>query len=88
MNQNFKRYCNVLDKNVFSSKVKTQQQQNTKSNTQNSLSEQGIEPGTSRTPVGCGASGPPRQLKVSMVVKIFKCFNAMGRNVNKQSRKF
>ena len=29
---------------------------------------------------------PANQLRVSIVVKLFNCFDAMGRNVNKQSR--
>jgi len=29
---------------------------------------------------------PPSQLRVTIEVKLFNCFDAMGRNVNKQSR--
>jgi len=77
-------------KMCFFKKVKTQQ--NTKSNIKilvcdspDRKSNPGIEPGTSRTSVGCIISGPPNQQKISIVVKLFKCFNAMGRNVYKQS---
>ena len=37
-------------------------------------------------PKRCVTTAPPSQLRVSIVVKLFKCFDAMGRNVNKQSR--
>ena len=32
-------------------------------------------------PVGCVTSGQLSQMKISFVVKLFNCFNAMGRNV-------
>jgi len=70
------------DKQCVDKKVKTQQQQNTKSNIK-SCPEPGIEPGTSRTQVRGLIYTPPSQLKVSIVVKPFNCFNAMGRNINK-----
>jgi len=47
--------------------------------------ETGIEPG-SRTPVGCVTSGPPSQLQLRSVVKLFNCFKAIGWNVNKESQ--
>ena len=50
------------------------------------MPEQRIEPGTFRTQSGCVTSAPPSQLRLSIVVKLFNCFDAMGRNVNKQSR--
>ena len=62
-----------------------QQQQNKKSNIK-TLARSGFEPGTSRSQSGCITTAPPSQLKVTIVVKLFKCFDAMGRNVNKQSR--
>jgi len=34
---------------------------------------------------GCVAYAPPSQLIVTVVVKLFNCFDAIGRNVNKQS---
>ena len=46
---------------------------------------QGIELGTSRTQSGCVASAPPSQLRVFMVVDLLNYFDAMCRNVNKQS---
>jgi len=50
------------------------------------LPEPGIEPGTSCTKSGCVTTAPPSQLRVSIVVKLFTCFDVMGRNVNKQCR--
>jgi len=50
------------------------------------LPQTGIEPGTSRTQSGCVTFAPPSQLRVTIEVKLFNCFDAMGRNVNKQSR--
>jgi len=44
-------------------KVKTQQQQNKKSNIK-PLSEPGIEPGTACTQIGCVTTAPPSQRKV------------------------
>jgi len=44
------------------------------------------EPGTSCTQSGCVTSATPSQLRVSIVVKLFNCFDAMGQNVNKRSR--
>jgi len=46
----------------------------------------GIEPGTSGTQSGCVTTAPPSQLRVLIVVKPFNCFDALGRNVNKQSQ--
>jgi len=48
------------DKNCFRQNVKIQQQLNTKSNIKIIL----IESGTSRTPVGCVASGPTSHIKL------------------------
>ena len=62
------------------------QQQNTKPNIQIFVGTGPIEAGTSRAQVGCVTSGQTSQLKVTIVVKLFNCFNAMCRNVNKQSR--
>jgi len=47
-----------------------------------------IEPGTFRTQSGhvTSAPPPPSQLRISIVVKLFNDFDAMGQNVNKQSR--
>jgi len=50
------------------------------------MPEPRFEPGTSRTQSGCVTSAPPSQLRVTIVVKLFNCFDATGRNVNKQSR--
>ena len=75
-----------MTNNVFlTTKVKTQQQQN-KNQTYKLLPEPGIEPRTFCTQSGCVTTAPPSQLKVSIVVKPFYCFDAMVRNVNKQSQ--
>jgi len=50
------------------------------------MPDPGIEPGTACTQSGCVTTALPSQLTVSIVVKPFNCFNAMGRNVNKQSQ--
>jgi len=63
---------------------KTKKKQTKK--TLKSLPKPGIELGTSGTPVRCVTSRPPSQLKVLVIVKLCTCVNAMGRNVNKQSR--
>ena len=52
----------------------------------NIKTEPEIEPGTSCTQSGCVTIAPPSQLKVSIEVKPFNCFDAIGRNVNKQSQ--
>ena len=67
----------------FGAKSKTQQQQNKKSNIK-TLTEAGNW--TRDTQSGCVTIAPPSQLRVSIAVKLFNCLNAMGRNVNKQSR--
>jgi len=56
-------------------KVKSQQQQNKKSNIKNSCWSRGFEPGTSCTQSGCVTTAPPSQLGVSIVVKLLNCFN-------------
>ena len=48
------------------------------------LTEPGIEPGNCFTQSGCVSTAPPSQVRVLIVVKHFNCFEAMGRNVNKQ----
>ena len=35
---------------------------------------------------GCVTTAPPSPLRVMIVVKLFNCFHAMGRNFNKQNR--
>jgi len=65
----------------FGQKVKQQQQQQQQQNTESNikpLSEPGIEPGTFCTQSGCVTTALPSQLRLSIVVKPFKCFNAMG----------
>ena len=74
-----------MTNNVFrDKKVKTQQQQNKKSNIKN--------PGSwtrdLSQPKRCVTSAPPSQLRVSIVVKLFNYFDAMDHNVNKQNRIF
>ena len=62
----------------FGRKSKTTKQQNKTSN-KIPLPEPGIEPGTSRIQSGCVTSELPSQQKVTIVVKLFNCFDAMGR---------
>ena len=49
---------------------------------ENFLAEPRIEPGTSLTPVWRVTTRQPRQVNVSIEVKLFTCFNVIG---NKQS---
>jgi len=48
-----------------------------------SMPEPGTEPGTSLTAVWSLTSWTLRQLNVSIVIKLFNCFNVNGRNINK-----
>ena len=57
-----------------------------KNQTLKTLPEPRIEPGTPCTQIGCVTTAPPSQLSLSIEVKPFNCFDAMGRNVNKQSQ--
>jgi len=71
----------------FDEKVKAQLNNNkTKKANLKPLPEPGIELGTTRTQSGCVTSAPSNQLRVAIVVKLFDCFHAMDRNVNKQIR--
>jgi len=84
MNKHCKRDCKILWQIMsFWQKIKSQ---HNRTQNQPCLPEPGIEPRTSRTTVGCVTSGTPSQQKVSMVVKLFNCFNAMVQNVNKHSK--
>jgi len=76
-----KELQNFVTNHVFWTKSK-----NTKTTKSKPLPEPGIEPGTSRNQSGYVTSAPPSQLRISIVVKLFNDFDAMGRNVNKQSR--
>jgi len=67
----------------FWKKVKTTIEKN---QTYKPFWEPGIERGTSRIQSGWVTSALPSQLRVKIVVKLFNCFDAMGRNVNKRSR--
>jgi len=66
----------VTNNVILGQKVKTQQQKNKK--TYKTLPVLGIKPGTSNTQSGCVTTVPLSQLKVSIVVKLFNCFDAMG----------
>jgi len=46
------------------------------------LLEPGIEPGTSCSQNGCVTTAPTSQLKVSIVVKLFNYFDAVGQNTD------
>jgi len=76
-----KKLQTFITNNVFlTKKVKTQQKQNKKSSIK-TLALDG-----NHTQSGCVTSAPPSQLRVTIVVKLFNCFNAIGQNVNKQSQ--
>jgi len=47
------------------------------------MPEPGFEPGNSGTQTD---ALPLSQLRVTIVVKLYNCFDAIGRNVNKQGR--
>ena len=80
----YKELPTFVTNNVFLGKKVKTQQQNKKSNRKPSP-EPGIESGTSCTQSECVTTAPPSQLRLSIVVKQFNCFDVMGRNVNKQS---
>jgi len=66
-------------------KVKPPQQQNTKSSIK-ILIRAGNRTRDLSHPSRMRTAGPPSQLKVSVVVKLFKFFNLIGQNVNKHNR--
>jgi len=70
----------------WTKKVKTQQQQQNKISNIKTLAGAGDWNRDSCTQSGCVTTAPPSQLSLSIVVKPFNCFDAMGRNVNKQSQ--
>ena len=70
----------------WTKKVRTQQQQNRNIKHLNPCRSRELNPGTSRAQNGCVTFVPLSQLRVTTVVKLFICFEAMGRNVNKHSR--
>jgi len=45
----------------------------------------GIEPGTSRTKSGCVTTAPPSQLRVTIVIKLFNCFEALVQNIKNKA---
>ena len=67
---------------LFDKKVKTWQQENRRDPCQ--IRE--LNPGPLAPQSNAFTSGPPSQVKVWNTVKLFNCFNAIGHNVNKQSR--
>ena len=77
---------NYVTNNVLLDKMYKHNNNKTKKSNIKTLPEPGIEPGTSCTQSGCVTTAPPSQLRVSIVIKLFNCFDAMGQNVNKQSR--
>jgi len=82
-----KKLHNFVTNNVFLDKeVETQQQQNEKKSNIKPLPEPWIKTGSSHTQSGCVASAPSHQLRLSIVVKLFNCFDAIGWNAYKQSR--
>ena len=78
--------ANFFDKKMcFWTKKKKHNNNNTKYQTKKLMPEPEIEPRTSCTQKRCVTKAPPSQLRAWIVVKLFNCFDAMGRNVNKQS---
>ena len=71
-----KMVCHHLNKNA----TKTNQQ------IKESLSDPGIKPGTPGTRLRFFLSMVPRQLSVSIVIKLWICVSAIHRNINKHSR--
>ena len=80
-----KKLQNIVTNNVFLDTTVKPQQQNKKSKIK-PFPEPEIELGATRNQSGCVTSAPPVQLRVKIVVNLFNCFDAMGRNVNKHSR--
>jgi len=70
----------VVTNNVF-----WRQNKNKTSNTK-PLPEPGREPVTFCIQSGCITSVPPSHLRVSVVIKLYNCFDAMGGNVKEQNR--
>ena len=52
----------------------------------NPCRSRGLNPGPLAPKADGFTTAPPSQLRVSIVDKPFNCFDAMGRNVNKQSQ--
>ena len=69
----------------FRQKVKTQQQQNKISNIK-TLAGTGDWTRDLLQPKQMVTTAPPSQLREAIVFKPFNCFDAMSRNVNKQSQ--
>ena len=78
-----KNLQNFVTNNVFfdKKKIKTQQQ-NRKSNIKNPCWSREL----SLEPLAYVTSAPLNQLRVTIVVELLNYSNAMGRNINKQSR--
>ena len=68
----------------FDKTVNTQQQQQNKQ--KKPCRSRELNPGTLAPKADAKTTARPCQLRVSIVVKPFNCFYAMGRNVNKQSQ--
>ena len=80
-----KELHNFVTNNVLLEKKLKHNNNKTKIQTEKPLPEPGIETGTSCNQSGCITTAPKSQLRVSIVVKLFNCFDAMGRNINKQN---
>ena len=80
INKHSKRSCKILWQIMyFWTKSKNTTTTKQKSTTSKPLQEPEIEHGTSCTKSGCANTAPPSQLTVSIVVKLFNCFDAMCR---------
>jgi len=79
------RIANVVPNNVFLTKSKNTSTTKQKSNIK-TLAGAGNWTREPCTQSGCCTTAPPIQLTISIIVQLFNCFDAMGWNVNKQSR--
>ena len=78
---------NIVTNNVFLTKSKNTTTSKQKMKQQKTLAGSGDwTRDIFCTQSGCVTTAPPSELTVSIVVKPFNCFDAMGRNVNKQSQ--
>jgi len=80
LQQNLQKF---VTNNVFLDKKVKTQQQNKKINHKNPCRSRELNQDTQSR---CVTSAAPSQRRVMIVVKLFNCFDAMGRNVYKQSR--
>jgi len=82
-----KELQNFVTNNVFfDKKYKHNNNKKQKNQTLKTLARAGNWTQDSCTQSQCVTIAPPSQLRESIVAKLFNCFDAIGQNVNKQSR--